>query len=337
MVKLFRFQRGGAVDTAHAAAEAELAAVMADATAPTRRSLLGRLGGLLARGDAVPEQAWEDLEEGLIAADVGATTAVALLERVRRRAEEKRDARPDALRELLRDELLALLSGPGERAAGGRLWNGGAEQPPPPQVVLVVGVNGSGKTTTIAKLARAYGREGRSVILAAADTFRAAAIDQLQHWGESVGAPVIAHQPGADPGAVAYDALEAARARGADLVIVDTAGRLQTKKNLMAELSKIRRVLAGRVEGAPHEVLLVMDAGTGRNGLSQARLFAEAADVTAICLAKLDGTSKGGVVFAIAAELGIPVRFVGTGERPADLAPFDPKAFVDALLLEGNG
>ena len=199
------------------------------------------------------------------------------------------------------------------------------------------GSTGSGKTTTIAKLARAYGREGRSVILAAADTFRAAAIDQLQRWGESVGAPVIAHQPGADPGAVAYDALEAARARGADLVIVDTAGRLQTKKNLMAELSKIRRVLAGRVEGAPHEVLLVMDAGTGRNGLSQARLFAEAADVTAICLAKLDGTSKGGVVFAIAAELGIPVRFVGTGERPADLAPFDPKAFVDALLLEGNG
>ena len=201
-------------------------------------------------------------------------------------------------------------------------------------MILVVGVNGSGKTTSVAKLAQAYVDDGRSVILGAADTFRAAAIDQLQIWGDRLDVSVIAHQPGADPGAVAFDTLTAASARGIDVAIIDTAGRLQTKRNLMAELSKIRRVLAGRCEGAPHEVLLVLDATTGQNGLSQARLFGEATQVTGICLAKLDGSSKGGIIFAIADELGVPVRFVGTGEGAGDLAPFDAQIFVQALLGE---
>ena len=201
-------------------------------------------------------------------------------------------------------------------------------------MILVVGVNGAGKTTSIAKLAHAYRQDGRSVILGAGDTFRAAAIEQLQTWAERVGAPVIAHQAGADPGAVAYDTLGAAAARGVDVAIIDTAGRLQTKKNLMAELGKVRRVIEGRVPGAPHEVLLVLDATTGGNGLSQARVFGEATEVTGICLAKLDGTSKGGVVFAVANELGLPVRFVGTGEQIGDLAPFNARAFVNALFAD---
>lgn len=218
----------------------------------------------------------------------------------------------------------------------GALWNdmNGGGSPPTPHVVLVVGVNGAGKTTSIAKLAHAYQDEGKSVLLAAADTFRAAAIEQLQTWGERIDAPVIAHQQGSDPGAVAYDAVESAIARETDVVLVDTAGRLQTQRNLMAELGKLRRVIESRHSGAPHEVLLVIDATSGQNALSQARQFSQATGVTAVCLAKLDGTSKGGIVFAIAEELGIPVRFAGTGERLGDIAPFDAAAFVDALLAD---
>jgi fused signal recognition particle receptor len=329
MVRLFRRRSD---PPAEAAAEAaELSALMRAGTRRSRGGVLGRLGGALRRG-AAGEEFWEELEEILIGADVGVRTTAALLGRVRRRARDERARDPAALRALLRDELVTLLEAPRER---GRLWSParGAE-PPPPQVILVVGVNGAGKTTSIAKLAHAYRREGRSVILGAGDTFRAAAIEQLQRWGERVGAPVVAHQAGADPGAVAYDTLGAAQARGADVAIIDTAGRLQTKKNLMAELGKVRRVIGGRVADAPHEVLLVLDATTGGNGLSQARVFGEATEVTGICLAKLDGTSKGGVVFAVAAELGLPVRFVGTGEGLGDLAPFDAAAFVDALLAE---
>ncbi len=307
---------------------AELERIMEASTRSTRRGVLGRLGGVFRPG-GLDEDFWEELEEILIGADVGVRTTAALVERLREdaRAEGLRDAAP--VRELLRRELVALLQRPADRGA---LWSALDAEPPPPHVILVVGVNGAGKTTSIAKLAHAYAAEGRSVILGAADTFRAAAIEQLQAWAERVGVPVIAQGPGADPGAVAYDTLGAAQARGAGVVIIDTAGRLQTKKNLMAELGKIRRVIAGRQAGAPHEVLLVLDATSGGNGLSQARVFGQATEVTGICLAKLDGTSKGGVVFAIAAELDVPVRFVGTGEKPEDLAPFDAEVFVDALL-----
>ena len=200
------------------------------------------------------------------------------------------------------------------------------------EIVGLLGPNGAGKTTSIAKLAHAYKTEGKSVILGAADTFRAAAIEQLQTWGNQMSVPVIAHEPGGDPGAVVYDTVSAAKARMTDVVIIDTAGRLQTKKNLMAELSKIRRVISGRQDGAPHEVLLVLDATTGQNGLNQARMFREATNVTAICLTKLDSTSKGGVVLAIANDLELPVRFVGTGESIEDIAPFDPQTYVAALF-----
>ena len=314
-----------------AAEEAELAAVMEASTARTRRGVLGRLGGVFRRS-SIDDDLWDELEEILIGADVGVRTTMSLLERVRERVSDEGIREPVGAREALQREMVALLQRPAERGA---LWGGG-EPPPTPHVVLVVGVNGAGKTTTIAKLARAYQIEGKSVVLGAADTFRAAAIEQLQIWGERVDVPVIAHQSGGDPGAVAYDTVSAAGARGSDVAIIDTAGRLQTKRNLMAELSKIRRVMAGRQEGAPHEVLLVLDATTGQNGLNQARVFGEATEVTAICLAKLDGTSKGGVVFAIADELGVPVRFVGTGESMDDLAPFDAEVYVAALFSEGE-
>ena len=310
---------------------AELAALMEASTRRTRGGVLGRLDGIFRRG-SLDDDLWDELEEILIAADVGVRTATALIDRVRDTATAQRLREAALVRELLRVELIALLERPADR---GTLWGADAE-PPTPHVILVVGVNGAGKTTSIAKLAQAYRDEGRSVILGAGDTFRAAAIEQLQVWGERIGVPVIAHQAGADPGAVAYDTLGAAQARDTHVAIIDTAGRLQTKKNLMAELGKIRRVIAGRVEGAPHEVLLVLDATTGNNGLSQARLFGEATEVTGICLAKLDGTSKGGVVFAIAGELGLPVRFIGTGEKATDLAPFDATAFVAALLGAGS-
>ena len=321
-----------AAETAEDAADAaELAAVMEASTARTRRGVLGRLGGVFRRS-SIDDDLWDELEEILIGADVGVSTTMSLLERVRTRVSDEGIREPQGARETLQAEMVALLQRPAER---GVLW-GESESPAAPHVVLVVGVNGAGKTTSIAKLAHAYKREGKSVVLGAADTFRAAAIEQLQIWGERIDVPVIAHQSGGDPGAVAYDTVSAAGARGSDVAIIDTAGRLQTKKNLMAELSKIRRVMAGRQEGAPHEVLLVLDATTGQNGLTQARVFGEATEVTAICLAKLDGTSKGGVVFAIADELGVPVRFIGTGESMEDLAPFDAEAFVGALFGEGD-
>ena len=339
MVRLFRRRRGPddgeptATPERTAADEADLQQVMQRTTAASRRGVFGRLGSLFG-GGGLDEDFWEQLEEILVLGDLGLPTATALIERLRERAsaEGVRDAA--GVRALLREELIALLRRPAERGA---LWGPPPDAteigaPPAPQVILVVGVNGAGKTTSIAKLAHAYREEGRSVILGAADTFRAAAIEQLQTWGDRLDVPVIAHQAGADPGAVAYDTVSAALGRGTDVAIVDTAGRLQTKKNLMTELAKVRRVIAGRRDGAPHEVLLVLDATTGQNGLSQAKLFTEATEVTGLCLAKLDGTSKGGVVFAIAEQLDVPVRFVGTGEAADDFAPFDPEIFVDALL-----
>ena len=329
MVRLFRRLRR---DTDSEPDEVEAQEVRDEyrrSVANTRRGQLGALKRVFSRS-RVDEGFWEELEETLILGDVGGATSAQWVEELR---EESRGLDASSVRELLRDRMIDGLERP---QTDGALWSAknGSGSPAAPHVVLVVGVNGAGKTTSIAKLAHAYQEEGKSVILAAADTFRAAAIEQLQSWGERIDAPVVAHQPGSDPGAVAYDAIESALARAADIVLIDTAGRLQTQRNLMAELGKVRRVVESRHAGAPHEVLLVIDATSGQNGLSQARQFSQATGVTAVCLAKLDGTSKGGIVFAIAEELGIPVRFAGTGERLGDIAPFDAPAFVDALLSD---
>jgi len=280
---------------------------------------MSRLRGYLG-GGADDGPSWDDVEETLIAGDVGAALAIDLVERARKRRE------PGGPEAAIRAELAGLLV-PRDLA-----WSPRSAVSGGPAVVLVVGVNGTGKTTTIGKLASRYAGEGRSVILAAADTFRAAAIDQLRIWADRAGVPMIAHAPGADPGAVVYDALDAAVARGADLVIADTAGRLHTRSNLMDELSKVRRIIDKRLPGAEPETIFVLDATTGQNGLAQARAFHDAVGLTGIILTKLDSTAKGGIVFAIEDALGIPVRFVGVGEGVGDLIPFDPDAFVAALF-----
>lgn len=286
------------------------------AVAPSRRSFFGRLRQLFSRPQ-VDERTWAELEELLIMADVGVATAQELLGRVRQRVQGEKGGEPLAV---LQEEMVRLLSTDGAPVPGAR-----------PEVVLVVGVNGSGKTTSIAKLAYRLRGEGKRVVLAAADTFRAAAIDQLRVWGERAGAEVISQGPGADPGAVTYDAIQAAISRGADAVIVDTAGRLHTKSNLMEELKKIGRVASRIVPGAPHQVVLVLDATTGQNGLAQARHFTQAVGVSGVFLAKLDGTAKGGIVLAIVRELRLPILYIGTGEGLEDMAPFDPRTFVEAL------
>jgi fused signal recognition particle receptor len=273
---------------------------------------------------AVDEALWLELEELLIAADVGIETTDRLVERVKQRSREEKVSQGSLVRDILKAEMVGILS----------LDTGVPVVASPPVVTLAVGVNGGGKTTSIAKLAYRSKLAGRRVIVAAADTFRAAAIDQLRQWARRVGVEVVAHQPGADPGAVAYDAMQAALSRGVDEVIIDTAGRLHTKYNLMEELKKIRRVVAKVEPAAPHEVILVVDATTGQNGLAQARYFTEAVGVTGIFLAKLDGTARGGIVLAICDELKIPVRFIGTGEKMEDMAQFDAEAFVAALCAE---
>jgi fused signal recognition particle receptor len=285
----------------------------------SRAGFVARLQGLL-RGGA-DEATWESVEETLIGGDVGATLALAVVERARRR----NDAGGPAA--AVQAELAALLV---PRSTGE--WTPRRPDPAQPAVVLVVGVNGTGKTTTIAKLAAREQRRGQRVLLAAADTFRAAASEQLSAWAERMRLPVVTHQAGADPAAVVFDALDAGMARGADLVIVDTAGRLHTKHNLMDELAKIRRTIDKRLPGADPEVLFVLDATTGQNGLAQARAFHEASPLTGIVLSKLDSTAKGGIVFAVEHDLGVPVLFVGVGERLEDLLPFDPQAFVAALF-----
>jgi fused signal recognition particle receptor len=267
------------------------------------------------------ESIWEQLEEVLISADVGMETTEKLIERTRARVKSEKLTVGDQVREALKKEMIAILDVP-------------AAQPVisfSPEVILVIGVNGSGKTTSIAKLANLAKSEGKSVVLAAGDTFRAAAIDQLKTWASRVGVEIVAHQPGADPGAVVYDAMSAAKSRGSQLLIIDTAGRLHTKFNLMEELKKIKKIVNKTDPSAPHQVLLVLDATTGQNGLLQAKGFAEAAGITGIILAKLDGTARGGIALAICDQLKIPVKYIGIGEHMEDIAAFNARSFVDAL------
>ncbi len=292
----------------------------------SRRALFGRIGGLFQQPD-FDEELFYELEDILVASDTGMATTTDVLKGVEERIRREGVKQSVRVREILREELIAILEAPRQETPA---W--ASADAPERLVLLVVGVNGAGKTTSIAKMAHAFKRDGATVLLGAADTFRAAAIDQLKVWGERVGVRVIAGNPGSDPGAVVFDTLSAAESARADVVIVDTAGRLHTKSNLMEELKKITRIAQRSIPDAPHETLLVLDATTGQNGLAQAKTFAEAVGVTGIILAKLDGTAKGGIAFAIAHDLDIPVRFIGTGEKMDDLAPFDAREFVDALL-----
>jgi fused signal recognition particle receptor len=286
----------------------------------TRDSWFGKAMSLFDRS-SIGKEVWEELEELLISADVGVSTTAKLINTVKERAAaEKLDG--SHVRTLLQEEMIKILTIPAAAPAAAIV---------PPEVVLVVGVNGSGKTTSIAKLAYLYKKEGKSVLIAAADTFRAAAIDQLKKQGERVGVDVIAHQPGADPGAVVFDAFQAAKSRGTDILIIDTAGRLHTKFNLMEELKKVKRVASKLDAAAPHEVILVLDATTGQNGLMQARYFTEAVGITSIFIAKLDGTAKGGIVLAICDELKLPIKLIGIGEGLEDMVTFNAADFIEAL------
>ncbi len=295
-----------------------------DSVKKTRSELSSRVGELLAGERKIDPQLLAELEKALLSADLGVRTTREILDSVRERVGRQALTNPAQLKAELRAHLLGIL----EKMVVSP--DGQLEERP--QVVFVIGVNGTGKTTTIGKLAHRLKQEGRSVLLAAADTFRAAAIEQLEIWAQRVSTDVIKQKAGADPAAVVYDAVSAAKARGCDAVIVDTAGRLHTKSNLMAELEKMKRIAAKLVPGAPHEILLVLDATTGQNGLAQAREFTSHLGVTGLVLTKLDGTAKGGIVVAIARELGLPIRFVGTGEQKDDLVPFEPQTFVNSLF-----
>lgn len=296
--------------------------------AKTRTGFVDRLSALV-KGRTLDEEFFEDLEDVLIQADIGVETALILTERIRQEAKQRKLKNAEEVFPLLQEEISNILS----QGAGSIAF---AESGP--TVILVVGVNGVGKTTSIAKLAYRLKNENKRVLLAAADTFRAAASEQLETWSQRIGVQLIKHQEGADPAAVVYDALQAAISRKIDAVIIDTAGRLQSKKNLMEEVKKIRRVAEREIAGAPHEVLLVVDATTGQNAISQAESFNEFVDVTGIILAKLDGTAKGGIVVSIAQKLNIPVKFVGLGEKIDDLQEFIPEEFSKALFtVEGVG
>ncbi len=297
---------------------------MKEAVTRTRENLSERLEDVVSFHKEIDRATLDDLEATLIGADLGTTTTHEVLDKLREKADRKQIKDVGELKRLLKEELLAILTQGGPQPV--------QKVEGEPEVIVVVGVNGTGKTTTIGKLANVLRADGKSVLLCAADTFRAAAIEQLEIWGTRTGTEVIKTRPGGDPAAVLFDALQAAKARHADYVIVDTAGRLHTKANLMAELEKMRRTAQRIIPGAPHETLLIMDATTGQNGLQQARLFTQSSGVTGIVLTKLDGTAKGGVVVAITRELGLPVRYVGVGEKAGDLLPFDPQSFVDSLF-----
>jgi fused signal recognition particle receptor len=291
-----------------------------DGLAKTSKATFGRIAGLLGATEITPET-WDDLEALLIQADLGVETATEVVESLRRLVRTEGLLRSDELERALLVELRQRLAEPPSV-----IW------PARPSVLLVVGVNGSGKTTTIAKLGKRFMGEGKSVLFGAADTFRAAAVDQLQVWGDRLGVDVIAGAAESDPGAVAFNAVQAGAARNVDLVIVDTAGRLHTRFNLMEELKKVHRVVGKALPGAPHAVWLVLDATTGQNALQQARAFKEAVNVTGVILAKLDSSARGGMAFAIKRELGLPILFAGLGEKAEDLQPFDPDAFVEGIL-----
>ena len=297
---------------------------MKEAVTRTRENLTERIEEVVAFNKEIDRSTLDDLEATLIGADLGMTTTHEVLQKLRDKADRKQIKDVEELKRLLKDEILSILN-----QADGRSV---AKVDNTPEVILVVGVNGTGKTTTIGKLSQVFRSDGKTVLLCAADTFRAAAIEQLEVWGQRTGTEVIKTKAGGDPAAVLFDALQAATARKTDYVIVDTAGRLHTKANLMSELEKMRRTAQRIIPGAPHETLLVMDATTGQNGLQQARLFTQSAGVTGIVLTKLDGTAKGGVVVAITRELGVPVRYVGVGEKADDLLPFNSTEFVDSLF-----
>ena len=295
---------------------------LARGLARTRDRLVGSLRRMLV-GRRIDSELLDELEERLIAADIGVAAATRIRQDLQAAWEAGRIERGEEVLEFLKAEMK-------------KYWPEADRSihfaETPPTVILVAGINGSGKTTSVAKLGHAFKQQGKKVCLAAADTFRAAAVEQLNIWAERIGVDIVRGSSGADPAAVAYDACEAAVARGADVLLVDTAGRLHTQDNLMRELTKIRNVVARKIPGAPHEVLLVVDATTGQNAINQARVFMEAIDVTGIFLAKLDGTAKGGIVVAIRNELKLPVKFVGIGEKPTDVEPFDPDSFVEALF-----
>ena len=297
---------------------------MKEAVTRTRESLAERIEEVVAFNKEIDRNTLDDLEATLLAADLGTTTTREVLDKMREKVDRKQIGDVSELKRVLKDELLAILTAATNKPA--KSVDG------EPEVILVVGVNGTGKTTSIGKLAHTLRAQGKTVLLCAADTFRAAAIEQLEIWGDRTGTEVIKTKPGGDPSAVLFDSLQAAKARNTDYVIVDTAGRLHTKSSLMQELEKMHRTAGRIIPGAPHETLLVMDATTGQNGLQQARLFTQSAGVTGIVLTKLDGTAKGGVVIAISRELGLPVRYVGVGEKQGDLLPFNANDFVESLF-----
>ena len=297
-----------------------------EAVKHTRERWFGRVLGLL-RSSNLDDSVWEELEEILVSSDVGVETSLRIVDELRTKAKDDRLENPERVFQILKDVLIHDLNAD----ETGIQWPL-ADEYPTPYVILMVGVNGVGKTTSIAKLAYQLHQAGRRVILGAADTFRAAGVEQLEILGRRVGVDVISHRSGADPGAVAYDAYQASKARGADVLIIDTAGRLHTKSNLMEELRKVHRVLNRLDPSAPHQVILTLDATTGHNGLAQAKAFNEAVGCTGIFLAKLDGTARGGIALAIKRELQVPILFIGTGESLGDLAPFDSQQFVDSLL-----
>lgn len=298
----------------------------------SRDGLLQRIGRTVAGKDRIDASVLDELEEVLITSDVGVGTTIEIIRRLEKRVADEKYFGQEELQEILREEITSLLreSRPGEPAG---FTTDFVEKP---HVVLVVGVNGVGKTTSIGKLAYLYREAGKKVMLGAADTFRAAAVDQLRIWSERAGVELIQQGQNADPAAVAFDTVSAAKARGADIAIIDTAGRLHNKRSLMEELSKIKRVMSKVVEGAPHEVLLVLDASTGQNAMQQAKAFTEVVDITGLVLTKLDGTAKGGIVIAISRELDVPVRYIGVGEEISDLQVFDREAFVRALFGAGE-
>lgn len=312
-----------------AALEQEFSARFRRAVSATRESLTERLDTVFAGRKQIDDELLDQLEEVLIAADIGVSTTLGILETVRRGVARKQINDLDALKQAIKQELLTILNASEREGVASETT---VPDSVAPYVMMIVGVNGVGKTTTIGKLAQRIKAEGNDVLICAADTFRAAASDQLAIWAERTGVPLIQQKQGTDPAAVLFDSLKAAKARGSEVLIVDTAGRLHTKSNLMAELDKMKRVAAREVEGAPHETLLVVDAVTGQNGLEQARQFLKVAGVTGIVLTKLDGTAKGGIAVAIAKELNLPIRYAGIGEKVDDLVVFDPKQYVEGLF-----